>query len=182
MTFSARWRQPGGMNRVRETFRRIEREMDAGKLVTWAAPKVVQHVKERTTSGDDIHDKQFAPYSTRSEAGRRYVQQRKGGRTSPVTLSDSGVMQGNLKARKKGRARIVVSVVGEGADRAVKHHRGLGITRRPWVGMSPSGMRELNRDTVLFVEKLLKLQGPGLRTAGGRPFRGKTPWSVRNPR
>ena len=182
MPFGARWKQPGGMARVAETLRRIERDLDSGKIITWAAPKVVSAIKARTTSGRDLDDNNFEPYSTRSAAGRRYVQEHKGGRVFPVTLHKSGTMQGNLKARRKGRSRMSVAVVGRHSDLAVTHQRGLGnVPARPWLGMSPSDMRELNRDTLFFLEGLLKLGGPGLRTVGAKPFTG-VPWTVRNPR
>lgn len=180
--FSAKWRQPGGMKRVIDTLRRIEKAMDADLLVTWAGPKVVGAIKSRTTSGRDLNDQNFVPYSTRSALGRRYVNEFKGGRTQPVTLTRTGIMQGNLKARKKGRAKVTVSVVGAHADLAPKHQHGLdGVPRRSWLGMSPSDMRQLNADTLIFIERdVLKLGGPGLSTVGSL-FKSKQPWTVKNP-
>lgn len=166
------------MTKVRDTLNRIQREVSSDKVIKWALPRVKQQIVTRTTRGRDIDDDNFEPYSP------SYADSHKGGRNSPVTLTDTGQMLGNLETKRKSSTTAVVFVrTGGRPNRAAvgaAHHRGQGVTRRRWLGMSPSDMRILNRDTVLFVEKLLKLEGPGLKKKG-KAFKTTTPWVVRNP-
>ena len=100
--FSSKWNTNNAEQRLRSTFGQLQRDLDVGKIITWAGPRVVKAIKERTTRGRDLNDAAFQPYSTRSAGARKYVRERKGGRTSPVTLQDEGVMMSQLKARAAG--------------------------------------------------------------------------------
>lgn len=177
--FSATWKPHQAMSNVKRTLSRIQKDMDADKIITWALPKVKDAVIERTTRGLDLADREFIPYS------EGYARSHKDGMNSPVTLVESGQMLGQLKADRLGKARAKVFVRTGGSPNrqaiAAAHHRGQGVPRREWLGMSPKDMNGLNRDTVLHLESLLRLTGPGLKTSG-KAFRGTAPWRVRNPR
>ncbi len=147
---------------------------------------MVKAIKERTTRGRDLNDAAFQPYSTRSAGARKYVRERKGGRTSPVTLQDEGVMMSQLEARAAGKQRTKVRVASGGSPNRAKvaegHQRGSGVLpARPWLGMSPNDMKGLNSATLFFLEKLLNLKGPGLSLLRkeGSLFQGKAPWRLR---
>jgi hypothetical protein len=167
------------MDKVRNTLARLQKDVSSDKIINWALPRVRDQIVTRTTRGRDIEDDIFDPYST------NYANTRKGGRTQPVTLTDTGQMLDQLTTRKKSSTRAIVFVrTGGHPNRAAvgaAHHRGQGTKRRRWLGMSPSDMRILERDTLVFVDKALRLTGEGLKKKGTVFSTRGNVWTVRNP-
>ena len=180
--FSATWTPKRAQERVLHQIGEIEKLLDADALVKWAGPEVRKAVAGRTSKGVDVEDRKFEGYSD------DYADRKKGGRRSPVTLTDSGEMLHLLEFRKTGKASGKVYVRTGGhpnrAAVAAAHQHGAGnVPQRRWLGMSPADMKLLNRETLLWLERALALKGPGLKKTGSKAFvpRGSTVWTVKNP-
>jgi len=180
--WSATLTPKGAMKRVLKQMKDIEQLIQGGKLVDWAGELVPAMVVQRTIKGYDNRDRKFEGYSD------SYASQWKGGRKQPVTLVKDGEMVDLVDFKKTGpRSGKVYVRTGGNPNReaiAAAHYRGAGwLPQRMWLGMSPSDMKILNRETLLWLERRLNLQGPGLRKTGSRAFKpkGKKVWTVKNP-
>jgi len=90
----------------------------------------------------------FKPYSS------SYAARKKGGRTTPVTLTDTKRMLDSIKVRNEqavldsnGRLQIEVGPVGvENIQIAENHQFGIGgVPTRPFMGVTPEEQKELLR-------------------------------------
>ena len=184
------------VRKVGDLMNKIERTvLNEAKLVRWAGPKVREAVASRTAQGKNVRDANFTLYS------KKYADKEKGGRRRPVTLDDTGLMLQLLDFKTTGNRSGKVYVKTGGTPNreaiAAAHHRGEGnVPKRQWIGMSPTDMKKLDRETLLRLEKELGLSGPGLQAifgyrkisvsaGGGRTafaVVGRAPWKYTHPR
>lgn len=150
--------------------------LDVGVLIDFGGPIVQSHIVTRTQDGLDMHDRTMRSYD------EGYAKRKKGGRTRPRTLTDRGDMMGAVTFRKRSKKRGRVFVLRRGSPSseflARIHHDDV-----EWFGLSPKGLRDLNRRSVRFIERRMRrtLGKPrSLLRLRGRGFRGGNVWRIRN--
>lgn len=111
--------------------------------------EIANHVRSRTRNqGVTMYGNRFKPYSS------SYAARKKGGRTTPVTLTDTKRMLDSIKVRNEqavldsnGRLQIEVGPVGVENIRIAENHQfGIGgVPTRPFMGITPEEQKELLR-------------------------------------
>lgn len=121
----------------------------------------IEHIRLRTRRGVGPDGEQYQPYS------ENYARRKKGGATTPVTLTDTGEMLGSMQVIEGGRATAEASIrstavrgasgrfeslrdqkvvigfpPGDAAMKAIVHHEGRGVPRRPFMGLEDLWVQE----------------------------------------
>lgn len=147
------------LNDVKQSFVRAVPITVAGQ-----AEEIRRIIIDRTKSGRSVTGSPFAPYSV------KYARKRKGGRITPVTLTNKNVMLESLRVQKHGTKATVSLPRNQAIKGSTLHYgrkSGTPMPARPWFDLSQGESREMERR---FKNSMTVNHGR-LRKDGGRDQR-----------